>query len=282
MSHGNGQQVRREPFPLVLPNVFVRRYGLVVEVGPVEEVVAVEVAFARIGEVHSIVRIHGHEDLHESEQSGEHAFMRVFGDLIGGLAYGDAAFLQFDMDDRHAVDKQANVSPAIVQHLVFRRVHRLSCDLVPALPRCYFLPIVDFQADFLAEMCRICWIITFDGHGLAVDEGVQRQWCAQCFDLFEDLRHLTFGKALPIQSIDTFVVVEQDVGPVIDEILFSRVFQHTIGPPMAFQHRDQIVFEIRFLIVEHVPSPRTHHHFSELNLTSATPNIQETTPSYLR
>ena len=239
----------------------VRRYGLIVEVSPVEEVVAVEVAFARIGEVHGIVRIHGHEDLHESEQSGEHAFMRVFGDLIGGLAYGDAAFLQFDMDDRHAVDKQANVSPAIVQHLVFRRVHRLSCDLVPALPRCYFLPIVDFQADFLAEMCRICWIITFDGHGLAVDEGVQRQWCAQCFDLFEDLRHLTFGKALPIQSIDAFVVVEQDVGPIADKVLFGWVFQHAIGPSMALQHRDQIVFEIRFLIVEHVSSPRTHRHF---------------------
>ena len=261
MSHGNGQQVRREPFPLVLPNMFVRRYGLVVEVGPVEEVVAVEVAFARIGEVHGIVRIHGHEDLHESEQSGEHAFMRVFGDLIGGLAYGDAAFLQFDMDDRHAVDKQANVSPAIVQHLVFRRVHRLSCDLVPALPRCYFLPIVDFQADFLAEMCRICWIITFDGHGLAVDEGVQRQWCAQCFDLFEDLRHLTFGKALPIQSIDAFVVVEQDVGPIADKVLFGWIFQHAIGPSMALQHRDQIVFEIRFFIVEHVSSPRMRRHF---------------------
>ena len=186
----------------------VRRYGLIVEVSPVEEVVAVEVAFARIGEVHSIVRIHGHEDLHESEQSGEHAFMRVFGDLIGGLAYGDAAFLQFDMDDRHAVDKQANISSTIVQHLAFRRINRLSCDLVPALPRCYFLPIVDLQADFLTVMSLVLGIITFNGHGLAVNEGVQRQWRAQCFDLFEDLRHLTLGKALPVQAIDAFVVVE--------------------------------------------------------------------------
>ena len=92
----------------------VRRYGLVVEVSPVEEVVAVEIAFARIGEVHGIIRIDGHENLHESEQSGEHAFMRVFGDLIGGLTYGNAAFLQFDMDDRHAVDKQANISSTII------------------------------------------------------------------------------------------------------------------------------------------------------------------------
>ena len=70
----------------------VRRYGLIVEVSPVEEVVAVEIAFTGIGEVHGIIRIHGHEDLHESEQPGEHAFMRVFGDLIGGLAYGNARF----------------------------------------------------------------------------------------------------------------------------------------------------------------------------------------------
>ena len=186
----------------------VRRYGLVVEVSPVEEVVAVEIAFARIGEVHGIIRIHGHENLHESEQSGEHAFMRVFGDLIGGLTYGNAAFLQFDMDDRHAVDEQADVSSTIVQHLAFRRINRLSCDLVPALPRCYFLAIVDLQADFLAEMRCVCGIVTFDGHGFAVDEGIQRQWRAQCFDLFEDLRHLTLGKALPVQAIDAFVVVE--------------------------------------------------------------------------
>ena len=186
----------------------VRRYGLVVEVSPVEEVVAVEIAFARIGEVHGIIRIHGHEDLHESEQPGEHAFMRVFGDLIGGLAYGNAAFLQFDMDDRHAVDEQADVSSTIVQHFVFCRIHRLSCDLVPALPSGDFLAIVDLQADFLTEMCCVCGIVTFDGHGLAVDEGIQRQWRAQCFDLFEDLRHLTLGKALPVQAIDAFVVVE--------------------------------------------------------------------------
>ena len=186
----------------------VRRYGLVVEVSPVEEVVAVEIAFTGIGEVHGIVRIHGHEDLHESEQSGEHAFMRVFGDLIGGLAYGDAAFLQFDMDDRHAVDEQADVSSTIVQHFVFCRIHRLSCDLVAALPGGDFLAIVDLQADFLAEMCCVCGIVTFDGHGFAVDEGIQRQWRAQCFDLFEDLRHLTLGKALPVQAIDAFVVVE--------------------------------------------------------------------------
>ena len=188
--------------------MFVRRYGLIVEVSPVEEVVAVEIAFTGIGEVHGIIRIHGHEDLHESEQPGEHAFMRVFGDLIGGLAYGNAAFLQFDMDDRHAVDEQADVSSTIVQHFVFCRIHRLSCDLVPALPSGDFLAIVDLQADFLTEMCCVCGIVTFDGHGLAVDEGIQRQWRAQCFDLFEDLRHLTLGKALPVQAIDAFVVVE--------------------------------------------------------------------------
>ena len=134
--------------------------------------------------------------------------MRVFGDLIGGLAYGDAAFLQFDMDDRHAVDKQANVSPAIVQHLIFSWINRLSCDLVPALPGGDFLTIIDFQADLLAVMSLILGIITFNGYGFTVNEGIQRQWRAQCFDLFEDLRHLAFGKALPIQSIDAFVVVE--------------------------------------------------------------------------
>ena len=214
--------------------MFIRRYGLVVEVSPVEEVVAIEIAFTGIGEVHGIIRIHGHEDLHESEQPGEHAFMRVFGDLIGGLAYGNATFLQFYMNDRHAVDKKANISPAIVQHLVFSWINRLSCDLVAALPRCDFLPIVDLQADFLTVMSLILGIITFDGYSFTVNEGIQRQWCAQCFDLFEDLRHLTFGKALPIQSIDAFVIVEQDTGPIVDKVLFSWIFQHAIGPSMRF------------------------------------------------
>ncbi len=42
--------------------MFARRYGLIVEVSPVEEVVVVEIAFTGISKIHGIIRIHGHEE----------------------------------------------------------------------------------------------------------------------------------------------------------------------------------------------------------------------------
>lgn len=46
------------------PTCLVRRYGLIVVVSPMEEIIVVEIAFTGIGEVHGIVRVHRHEDLY--------------------------------------------------------------------------------------------------------------------------------------------------------------------------------------------------------------------------
>lgn len=57
-------------------------------------------------------------------------------DLTSSLADGDAATLELDMDDRHAVDEQAQVSTAVVQNLVLRRIDRLLSYLVVTLAGC--------------------------------------------------------------------------------------------------------------------------------------------------
>ena len=72
-----------------------------------EEEVGVERARSGVGEVPRLVRGHSHEDLHQAEEPREHAFVRIFFNLAGCLAYGHAAAFELDMDDRHAVDEQA-------------------------------------------------------------------------------------------------------------------------------------------------------------------------------
>ena len=112
--HGDGEQRGGEAFPFIGPGFVTRADGLVVEVPPVEEKVRVERARAGVGEVVRLVGSHSYEDLRQAEEPREHALVGVLLDLAGGLADWDATALELDMDDRHAVDEQAQVSATVV------------------------------------------------------------------------------------------------------------------------------------------------------------------------
>ncbi|CAB0590190.1 hypothetical protein CIP107554_00690 [Corynebacterium diphtheriae] len=100
--HRNGQQRTCHVVPLV--------DRLVVEVGPVEEVVRVELACARVGEVDRLLRGHGDEDLHQGEDALVDALMGVLGYLVRTLGNRHAGALQLDVEDRHTVDEQHHVA----------------------------------------------------------------------------------------------------------------------------------------------------------------------------
>ena len=76
--HGNGQQSRSaggaadEQLPFVFAWVLPATDRLVVVIRPMEVIARVEFVRAGIGEVDGVVGGHGHEDLHETEQAGEH------------------------------------------------------------------------------------------------------------------------------------------------------------------------------------------------------------------
>ena len=112
------------------------------------------------------------------------------------------------MDDRHAVDEQAQVSATVVQDLALRRIDRLLSDLVAALAGCNLLTIIDFQAHLLAQMKRIVGVVARDGDSLSVDEPVERERGLERFDLFDDLRHLALGERAAVQAVYVGVVLE--------------------------------------------------------------------------
>ena len=109
MRHGNGQQRRCYRQPVV--------HGLVIEIRPVEIVIRIEFAIrAGIGEVSRFLGIHRHKNLHQREQPGKYAFVRVFLNLVARLADGNAASLQLQMKYGHSVNQQHQIAAPVVQH----------------------------------------------------------------------------------------------------------------------------------------------------------------------
>ena len=115
-----------------------------------EEEARIEGCRPGVGKITRFVGRHSYENLHQTEQPREYALMSVLFDLAGCLAYGNAAALEFDMDDRHSVDKQAQIPSAIVLNLVFCGIDRLLRYLIAALTCGNFMAVIDFEADFLA------------------------------------------------------------------------------------------------------------------------------------
>ncbi|MDY4470728.1 MAG: hypothetical protein SPE94_01055 [Collinsella sp.] len=115
------------------------------------------------------------------------------------------------------------------------------------------MTVVDFQADFLAQVKGVIRVVADDGNGFAVDEPVERQRGLKRFDLFDDLRHLTLREWTAIQAVYAGIVVKQDFRPVADKVLFGRVAKNTfrIVPTVLFQHSDNRFFERSFFIENH-------------------------------
>ena len=134
--------------------------------------------------------------------------MGIFLNLVACLAHRDAAFLELHMDDRHAVDQQHEISPAVAHKGRLSPEDGLLRDLIPALPGGDLLPVVDLQADLPAKVKGICRIVPLDGNGFAVDEAVELEGGAQGFDLFQDLHHLAVGEGRVVQPVDATVVLE--------------------------------------------------------------------------
>ena len=80
--------------------------------------------------------------------------------------------------------------------------------LVTALTGSDLLSVVDFQADFLAQMEGVVGVVARDGDGFAVDEPVECQRGLECFDLFDNLRHLALCEWATVQAVYAGVVVE--------------------------------------------------------------------------
>ena len=215
--------------------------------------VGVKRACSRVGKVPRLIGGHSHKDLNQAEETREHTFVRVLFDLSGCLAYGHATAFEFDMDDRHAVDEQAQVSATVVQDLALRRIDRLLSYLVAALAGCDLLTIIDLQAHLLAQVKRIVGVVARDGDGLSVDEPVERERGLERFDLFDDLCHLALGERAAVQAVYVGVVLKQNLRPVVDEVLLGGIAKHAprVVPAVLLQHGDDRFFERSLFIENH-------------------------------
>ena len=80
-------------------------HGHVVEICPVEKEIGVEPPLrAGVGKIERLLRVHGKENLHQGKQAGKHTLGGVLFNLMTGLADGNAALFQLNVNQRHPVD----------------------------------------------------------------------------------------------------------------------------------------------------------------------------------
>ncbi len=240
MGHGDGEEI-----PHHIPPVIER---LVVEVCPVEAEERKVTRSSWVREVDGLVRVHGHEHLHEREEPREDPLVRVLLNLVARLGHGNAAALELHVDERHAVDEQHHIAAPIVEKSRRRFEARLLGDLINAPTRGDITPIVNVEAHFLAEVQRIIGIVALDGNGLAVDETVELHRRAQRRYLLEYLLHLAVCQATAIEPVDARIVLVEDLCPVGKEILLAGLVKHATFPAEVLKPADKRGLEIRLIL----------------------------------
>ena len=228
MRHGDGQQIRCDPVPIV--------DRLVVGVSPVKVKVLVKFPFgAGIGKIQRFCRLHRHKNLNQGKNTGEDSLVGVFFNLIGSLCHGNTALFQLDMNDGHTVDEQHEIAAPILQHLGLACKLRLLRNLIAALTSGDLPSVVDLQGNFFSEMQHVIGIVTRDGHGFSVNKAVQLHRCAQIGDLLQNLLHFSVSQRRVVQAVDAAVVLKEDACPVVNEVRFRWVFQNGGFPSLVRQ-----------------------------------------------
>lgn len=241
MRHGDGQQRLRDAV------VFVD--GHVVCIRPVEIEILIEFPVrSGVGEIHRLLRIHRHEDLHQREKTGEDPFVGVLLDLPAGLTHIHAGPLQLHMDEGHPVDEEREIPAPLRVEIPLRRKDGLLGDLVAARPGGDLQPVEELQRHILAVVEPVRFGLPADGHAPAVDELIERHRRAQRPHLREDLLHLPVGERHVVQLVHAAVVVKKNVRPVPDEVVLRGVFQD-MPVPFVFirEQTDESRLEVRFL-----------------------------------
>ena len=119
--------------------------------------------------------------------------MCIFFNLVVSLADIHTAAFQFTVNQRHTVDQQHKVTPAVGQNRVPCLEYRLFGNLIAALTGGNFLTVIDFQADFFAEVQFVRGIVAFDSNGFTIDKTVEFQRRAQTGNLVKNLLHFSVG-----------------------------------------------------------------------------------------
>lgn len=151
--------------------------------------------------------------------------MCILLDLCTCLAYGDAGLLQFDMYDWHAVDEEHKIAPTVACQRMWSVELRLFSYLIATAATGDLFAVVELEGHFLAEMSLVIGIVAFDGNGFTVDECIQLYRSTAGINLFDYLVHLSSGERVVAKTVDSTIVVKEDVGPVCNQVGLSLVLR---------------------------------------------------------
>ena len=154
------------------------------------------------------------------------------------------------MDNGHSVNQQHQIPTAVIQTRD-RLEFRLLDNLIATLPVGNLHPVIDFQADLLAEMGFIIRVIPLDGYAFPIDKIIQTHRASKPDNLLNDLLHLTFRQRAVIQGILIPVVVEQNVRPILDQFFLSGVADDSVPPPILNELVDHSLFKCLFTFKDH-------------------------------
>ena len=160
--------------------------------------------------------------------------MCIFFNLVVGLADIHTAALQFAVNQRHTVDQQHKVTPAVGQNRVPCLEYRLFGNLIAALTGGNFLTVIDFQTDLFPEVQFICGIVAFDSNGFTIDKTVEFQRRAQTGNLVKNLLHFAVGQRNIVQPVHIPVVLKENMLPVLDQVFFRFIAQNFRLPAIFF------------------------------------------------
>ena len=174
----------------------------------------------RIREIPGLFRVHSDEDLHERIDPRVDPLTCVFLNLEACLAYRNIRVLQLNMNNRHAVDQEKQIPSSLTLDIRVNRELRLVYDLIAAFAGSDFLSVVNLERNLFPEMRLIVFVIAFDNDAAAIDEAIQLHRGPERFDLLQDLSHFAFSQRVVVKPVNLPVVLEKNVRPVFDQILF--------------------------------------------------------------
>ena len=196
--------------------------------------VRIEVAIrTRICKVQRLFRIHCNKDLNQREKSCEDTFMSILLNLIHSLSYRNTGFLQFNMENRHAIDQKHEITTAILQDLFMSRKDRLLYYLITAFPASNFHTIIDPETYFLTIMQGIIRILSDYGNSFSINKSIQCNRSPAFSDLLQEFIHLLRNKRTIIKPVNISVILKKDIRPVPDQILFGRILNYLLLPAIT-------------------------------------------------
>ena len=151
------------------------------------------------------------------------------------------------MNYRHAIDEQHHIAPSVTAQRVRSLETRLSGNLIATLSGTDFTCIENLQINFLAVIVGIGGVVAFDAYLSAIDKHIHGVWAVAQIHLIDDLAHLTCGKRTIAQFIDVSVVVEENLGPVLNQIFFCGLYKDFLFPTMMGEKVNQGLFKLTFL-----------------------------------